>query len=246
MKLLIRWVITSFSLFVAAWLVPGIRVAGQGWTIFAGMAIIVGLVNATVRPLLKLLSCPLIILTLGFFALVINGLALWFASAIAVNCLHFGFYVDVFWAAFFGALIVSIVSMSLTAVVRGRNERVRLACLIQPRHFADSSTVLSVLPARSVARALVIAALVHMPGLAGEKSGEPITLRDGLAFVTATINGRGPFRLLIDTGSGSCMLTPEAARKAGLVYDHRVVLTTFDGEKTIMAASRLTRADWAE
>lgn len=97
--------------------------------------------------------------------------------------------------------------------------------------------MLSVLPARSVARALVIAALVHMPGLAGEKSGEPITLRDGLAFVTATINGRGPFRLLIDTGSGSCMLTPEAARKAGLVYDHRVVLTTFDGEKTIMAAS---------
>jgi putative membrane protein len=118
MKLLIRWVITSFSLFVAAWLVPGIRVAGQGWTIFAGMAIIVGLVNATVRPLLKLLSCPLIILTLGFFALVINGLALWFASAIAVNWFHVGFYVDGFWAAFFGALIVSIVSMILTALVR--------------------------------------------------------------------------------------------------------------------------------
>jgi putative membrane protein len=82
------------------------------------MAIVVGLVNATVRPLLKLLSCPLIILTLGLFALVINGIALWLASAIAVNWFHVGFYVDGFWAAFFGALIVSIVSMILTALVR--------------------------------------------------------------------------------------------------------------------------------
>jgi putative membrane protein len=118
MKLLIRWVITSFSLFVAAWLVPGIRVEGRGWTVFAAMAIIVGLVNATVRPLLKLLSCPLIILTLGLFALVINGFALWLASAIAVSWFHVGFYVDGFWAAFFGALIVSIVSMILTVLVR--------------------------------------------------------------------------------------------------------------------------------
>jgi putative membrane protein len=118
MKLLIRWVITSFSLFVAAWLVPGIRVEREAWTVFAAMAIVVGLVNATVRPLLKLLSCPLIILTLGLFALVINGIALWLASAIAVNWFHVGFYVDGFWAAFFGALIVSIVSMILTALVR--------------------------------------------------------------------------------------------------------------------------------
>jgi putative membrane protein len=118
MKLLIRWVITSFSLFVAAWLIPGIRVERQAWTVFAAMAIIVGLVNATVRPLLKLLSCPLIILTLGLFALVINGIALWLASAIAVNWFHVGFYVDGFWAAFLGALIVSIVSMILTALVR--------------------------------------------------------------------------------------------------------------------------------
>jgi putative membrane protein len=117
MKLLIRWVITSFSLFVAAWLVPGIRVEREAWTVFAAMAIIVGLVNATIRPLLKLLSCPLIILTLGLFALVINGFALWLASAIAVNWFHVGFYVDGFWAAFLGALIVSIVSMILTALV---------------------------------------------------------------------------------------------------------------------------------
>jgi putative membrane protein len=58
MSLLIRWAITSFSLFVAAWLVPGIRVEHEAWTAFAAMAVILGLVNAVVRPILKLLSCP--------------------------------------------------------------------------------------------------------------------------------------------------------------------------------------------
>ena len=122
MKLLIRWVITSISLFVAAWLIPGIRVDGNAWTIFAVMAIILGLVNAIVRPVLKFLSCPLIILTLGLFVLVINGVTLWLASAIAVNWFHVGFHVDDFWAAFLGALIVSIVSVVLSALVREETE----------------------------------------------------------------------------------------------------------------------------
>jgi len=102
---------------VAAWLVPGIRVEREAWTIFAAMAVILGLVNAIVRPLLKLMSCPLIILTLGLFVLVINGLTLWMASAIAVRWFHVGFYVDGFAPAFIGALIVSIVSVILTALL---------------------------------------------------------------------------------------------------------------------------------
>lgn len=118
MKLLIRWAITAFSLFVAAWLVPGIRVEREAWTIFAVMAGILGLVNAIIRPVLKLLSCPLIILTLGLFVLVINGITLWLASAIAVSWFHVGFYVDGFWAAFLGALIVSLVSVLLTTLVK--------------------------------------------------------------------------------------------------------------------------------
>ena len=118
MKLLIRWIITGFSLFVAAWIVPGIRVSGNGWTVFAVMAVILGLVNAIVRPVLKLLSCPLIIVTLGLFVLVINGVTLWLASALAVSWFHVGFYVDGFWAAFLGGLIVSLVSVVLTSVVR--------------------------------------------------------------------------------------------------------------------------------
>ncbi|MGB3479377.1 MAG: phage holin family protein [bacterium] len=118
MKLLLRWVIIAFSLFVAAWLVPGIRVEGNAWLIYAVMAVILGLVNAVVRPLLKLLTCSLIILTLGLFVLVINGLTLWLASSIAVNWFHVGFYVDGFWSAFLGALIVSIVSIILSAFIK--------------------------------------------------------------------------------------------------------------------------------
>jgi putative membrane protein len=117
MKLLLRWLITSLALFVAAWLVPGIRVEGNAWVVFAVMAVILGLVNAVIRPILKLLTCPLILLTLGLFVLIINGLTLWLAAGIAQR-FSVGFYVDGFWAAFLGALIVSIVSVVLSAAFR--------------------------------------------------------------------------------------------------------------------------------
>jgi putative membrane protein len=76
-----------------------------------------------VRPVLTLLSCPLVILTLGLFVLVINGITLWLASYMAVNWFHVGFYVDGFWAAFLGALVVSIVSMALTAMLSEERQR---------------------------------------------------------------------------------------------------------------------------
>ncbi len=123
MKLFIRWIILCFALFAAAWVVPGIRVRPDAWTVYAAMAVILGLVNAVVRPLLKLLSCPLIILTLGLFVLVINGIALWLASKIAVDWFGVGFYVDGFGSAFLGALIVSIVSVILNLLVRDQVQR---------------------------------------------------------------------------------------------------------------------------
>ncbi len=116
-KLLIRWIITILALFVAAWIVPGIRVSGTAWIAYALMAIVLGLVNAVVRPILKVLTCPLILLTLGLFTLVINGFTLWLSARIA-NMLGIGFYVDGFWPAFWGALIVSIVSVILSALVK--------------------------------------------------------------------------------------------------------------------------------
>lgn len=125
MNLLIRWIIASFSLFIAAWLVPGIRVEGNAWGAYAVMAIILGLINAVVRPILQLLSLPLIMFTLGLFLLFINGITLWMASAIAVKVFHVGFYVDGFWSALLGALIVSIVSVILSAFFRKREEDIR-------------------------------------------------------------------------------------------------------------------------
>jgi len=117
MKLLIRWVITSLALFVAAWLVPGIVVEGGGWGVYAVMAVILGLVNAIVRPLLKLMTCPLILLTLGLFVLIINGLTMWLASEIAQAWFHVGYNVTNFWAALLGSLVVSVVSVILSALV---------------------------------------------------------------------------------------------------------------------------------
>lgn len=125
MKIILRWLITGFSLFVAAWLVKGIRVEGNAWTVFAVTAAILGLVNALIRPILKLLSCPLIILTLGLFVLVINAFSLWLASRIAVNWFHVGFQVQGFWPAFWGGLIVSFVSVVLSALLREDKRRER-------------------------------------------------------------------------------------------------------------------------
>jgi putative membrane protein len=80
------------------------------------MAVVLGLVNALVRPLLNILSCGLIILTLGLFVLVVNALTLLIASSIAVHWFHVGFVVHGFWAAFWGALIVSVATVILSAV----------------------------------------------------------------------------------------------------------------------------------
>jgi len=118
MKLLVRWVITALALFAATWLVPGIQVESDGWVVYAVMAAILGLINAIVRPLLVLMTCPLILLTLGVFVLVINGFTLWLSSQIAQSWFNVGYYVDGFGAAFLGGLIVSVVSVVLSALVR--------------------------------------------------------------------------------------------------------------------------------
>jgi putative membrane protein len=120
MRLLLHWIITCVALFAAAWLVPGIRVEGNAWAVYAVAAVLLGLLNVIVRPVLKLLSCPMILLTLGLFLLVINGLVLWMTSRIAVKWFDVGFHVDGFWAAFLGALIVSLVSFILGTILGDR------------------------------------------------------------------------------------------------------------------------------
>jgi len=114
-KLLWRWLINGVALYMAAELVRGIDVKG-GWLALAVMALIFGLVNALIRPVLKLLTCPLIILTLGLFTLVINALMLMLASWLGRQ-LGIGFYVAGFWPALWGALVISVVSFVLTMLV---------------------------------------------------------------------------------------------------------------------------------
>jgi len=112
----IRWLVNAAALWVATRVVPGVTFTG-GWLPFLGVALIFGVVNAFIRPVAKLLTFPLIILTLGIFALVVNGMMLWLTSALS-GVLELGFHVRGFWAAFWGALVVSIISTVLSVMVR--------------------------------------------------------------------------------------------------------------------------------
>ena len=115
MPFLIRWLVNAAALWVATRLVPGVTYLG-GWLPFLGVALVFGFVNAFIRPIAKVLTFPLIIVTLGIFSLVVNGLMLWLTSALS-GALDLGFHVRGFWAAFFGALVVSIVSTLLSMLI---------------------------------------------------------------------------------------------------------------------------------
>ena len=129
MKLLIRWLINAVAIAITVIVVPGINggiSAGSTLDIdvksLLGVALIFGLVNALVRPVLKLLSCPLVLLTLGLFIFVINAAMLLLTSAIAQS-LGLQFYVDGFVAALIGSIIISIVSIVLTALFVDDDEK---------------------------------------------------------------------------------------------------------------------------
>lgn len=117
-KMLVRWAIIAVALVTAAWIVPGIDVEkSSGWIAVLVMAAVLGLVNAVVRPVLRLLALPIIVLTIGLFLLVINAFTLWLSSWIAVNALDAGFYVKGFFPALLGGIVVSIVSTVLSAIL---------------------------------------------------------------------------------------------------------------------------------
>jgi putative membrane protein len=119
MSFLFRLIVNAAALWVAIQVVPGVSYDG-GPLPFLAVALIFGLINATLRPLTRLLTCPLILLTLGLFALIVNGLMLWLTSTLA-TALGIGFRVTGFWPAFWGALVVSIVSTLLSVSVRTTN-----------------------------------------------------------------------------------------------------------------------------
>ena len=122
LQLLIRWAIGSLAIFAAISIVPGIEFSVPGWHIGV-VALVFGLLNALLRPLIYLLTCPLVILTLGLFGLVINAILLGLTSALA-DQLSINFHIDGFWPAFWGGLVVSIVSTLLSVLAGDTNVRV--------------------------------------------------------------------------------------------------------------------------
>jgi putative membrane protein len=112
MHFLVRLLITAVALWIAIQLVDGIDHRGSVWSLLF-VALVFGALNASIRPLLQLLSLPILILTLGLFMFVINAVMLMMTGWVS-GLLNLGFYVDGFWDAFLGGLIISFVSLVLS------------------------------------------------------------------------------------------------------------------------------------
>lgn len=116
-RFFLRLLINTVALYAAVYLVSGIHLQNNSWLAMLILALIFGLVNALFRPLLKMLTCPLILLTLGLFTLVINTFLFYLTGQIG-RALGVGFTVDGFWPTFWGALIVSVISVILSLILK--------------------------------------------------------------------------------------------------------------------------------
>ena len=121
MHIMGRLVVNAAALWVATRLVPGISFTGDWWLLF-GVALVFGVVNVILRPILIILTLPFLLLTLGLFLFVLNAVMLLLTSA-ASDALGLGFHVEGFAAAFLGALVVSVVSFALAMFVGSDGDR---------------------------------------------------------------------------------------------------------------------------
>ena len=126
MRFLLRVVVSAAALAVATWAVPGIELlAGSDWSkvgTLVAVAAIFGVINAVLKPLIKVIGCAFYVLTLGLVALVVNGLLLWLTSWVAGK-LSLPFHVAGFWPAFWGAIIVGLVSWVLNLFIGDKRPR---------------------------------------------------------------------------------------------------------------------------
>ncbi|MGV0788466.1 phage holin family protein [Mycolicibacterium sp. XJ2] len=129
MSFLLRAALTGIALWVVTLLVPGVRFVGaesqlQEIGIVFVVAVVFGLVNAIIKPIVQIISIPLYILTLGLIHIVINALMLWITSWITEHTTHWGLYIDDFWwTAIWAAIVLSIVSWLLSLVTGGAVRR---------------------------------------------------------------------------------------------------------------------------
>jgi putative membrane protein len=127
MKILIRFLVIAAALGVAAWLVPGIVLTGHSdvkkvETLLI-VALVFGVVNILLKPIIKTVGCAFYVLTLGLIAIVVNGLLLWLTSYIAYDKLHEPFHVTGFVAAVEGALVVAVISFIAHLVIPDDGDR---------------------------------------------------------------------------------------------------------------------------
>jgi len=123
MPFLIRLLVNAAALWVATRVVTGVTYTGALLP-FIGVALVFGAVNAIIRPILKLLTFPFYVFSFGLFAFVVNGLMLWLTSSLSA-ALGFGFRVTGFWPAFWGAVVVSVVSTLLGILIREPDSEAR-------------------------------------------------------------------------------------------------------------------------
>lgn len=114
MRLLLNWIFNAMALIAVAYFLPGIRVDGFGSALIA--ALLLGLVNTLIRPLLVLLTLPITVVTLGLFIFAINGFLFWFVGSVLK-----GFVVEGFWVAVLGALLYSLFSWVLATLLPGKS-----------------------------------------------------------------------------------------------------------------------------
>ncbi|WP_153101592.1 phage holin family protein [Paraburkholderia hayleyella] len=112
MPYLLTWLINALALLAITYIVPSIHIRNFGTALI--VAIVLGLINSFLRPLLLILTLPVTVLTLGFFILVVNALCFWLCASLLK-----GFEVSGFWSAFFGSILYSIVSWMLSALILG-------------------------------------------------------------------------------------------------------------------------------
>jgi putative membrane protein len=119
-KFLLRWGINTIALYVAVQLLPGIEHKGSGVALL-GVALIFGLINAALKPILIVLSCPLVLLTFGLFLLVINGMLLLFTAWVS-DLFELGFQVDGLGWGILGSLVISLVNLLLNSLIAEEKE----------------------------------------------------------------------------------------------------------------------------
>ena len=115
MRLLLVWLINAVALFALPYVFPWVKVDTFWAALIA--ALVLGLINTLIRPILVILTLPVTVLTLGLFIFVINALLFWWVGSFID-----GFHVGGFWSAFFGAIVYSIISWALAAIFLSRKE----------------------------------------------------------------------------------------------------------------------------